>query len=679
MKFNRFLYGAMALCMFASCSDNDFTANGGDGNNQLPGGDSYLGISLELPSEPSTRGVNDVFDDGTPTEYAVKNAALLLFKGAEEGDAVFIGAYKFIKPDEAFDQPNEDNITVSFQKAVKLNSKPKLTGTEKLWGLALVNYDTNICTIGTDADITIKNGADDITITSPNEENPTGTTFNTIRGYITNCDFRTNGFFMTNAPLSDKKGTTAEPTEVTIQTLANLDVDAIKETEIDAIQNPAGCIFVERAVAKVTCDFPLTAEMNRVQVEITEGGAPTYTDTKYKLNIESVEWAIDNEEQTSYIIRNATTTQQQTTPTIYNYWQFASEYQNPSKYRFIGARNMNDKVDETPYDKNEDLHKNLYRTYWCVDPFYNKTKAFNDQANAANAFTALTKGNTTFTPQSAFYPHENTFDVAHQNYKNTTRVVFKVKYGDPNDANFKLLALKEQSQTLYLKNDAENLFKRSVLGSTTLHELILKYMKEETTSLNYTKDDFDWEFSLATSDDAADKDLGDDIEKGDYILKTLTFKDAFITANFKENLTDAEKEDIATKLGEVLVAANNSNQIMSFNDNTCYYVVYLQHFGDDYCPLPAGWEGTTVGDVYYKDLLGNTTSAATSNKNYLGRYGLVRNNWYSVNVDAVNNLGSTTVPNGNAETSDDNKEEKWYLSARVHVLSWAKRTQNVSF
>ena len=56
MKLNKWLYGAMALGLLAACSERDI-APGGGGNDDVKyvEGTSFLGISLELPTEPSTR------------------------------------------------------------------------------------------------------------------------------------------------------------------------------------------------------------------------------------------------------------------------------------------------------------------------------------------------------------------------------------------------------------------------------------------------------------------------------------------------------------------------------------------------------------------------------------------------------------------------------------------------
>jgi hypothetical protein len=64
---------------------------------------------------------------------------------------------------------------------------------------------------------------------------------------------------------------------------------------------------------------------------------------------------------------------------------------------------------------------------------------------------------------------------------------------------------------------------------------------------------------------------------------------------------------------------------------------------------------------------------------------MVRNNWYDVDVTAINNFGYPADPSGQVNnpdfddpnTPDDNIQE--YISAKIHVLSWAKRTQSWSF
>ena len=675
MQLKHSLYGALALTMMAACSDRDFSPSTGGESNATKDGVGYLGISLELPSEAGTRGVNDQFDDGLKIEYTVDHAAVLLFRGATEGTARFVGAFR-LDTDEAFDQPNGDNVTLSFQKAIKVLNPPAIAANENLYGLAIVNYSRDIFQLGTeDSDNDIEYGdlivkdADgtlhDLVMVSEADEDTPATTFDDFRLITTASSFiRTESgtFFMTNAPLSNKPGMTiASPEGANIQTLAKLNITDFHKTEAEAIQNPAGCIFVERAVAKITCSqFPKSVKIPYTSVKIDGSGVPEYTTEEKTLTIASVDWALDNEEQTSYIVRNTRSSDP--------FWGYRSN----AFYRFVGSTGMNDNT----YDsgdihlpgKDPNFTGTWYRTYWGIDPHYDINKDFNNQAsgegkNPANYKALSAKDQPYYTSVNALYPRENTFSTRRQQYKNTTRVIFKVKYTA--EDNQDLYAVRGQLQTFYFEADANNLLLRSVLGSTRLHDLILKYKKDNLAKVDYTFEDLNFTYGIAQTADA-DEELG--IVAGDYILKTISFKDAFITTNFK-TLTAEDRTNIANELKQVAKAASGANHIVPFTDNTCYYAVYVQHFGDTYCPLPEGWIGETVGTVYEN----------SNPEKYLGRYGLVRNNWYDLTVTDIKNLGNARVPNGNVETSDDNKTDESYLAARVHVLSWAKRTQNIEF
>lgn len=683
MKLNKWLLGAMAFSLLTACSDNDLTDKNGSGGslNQTKDGVAYLGISLELPSESATRGENDIFDDGIQSEYTIDHAAILLFRGAEEASAKFVGAYK-LGTDQAFDQPNGDQVTLSFQKSISVLNPPVLGNGESLWGLAIVNYSTDIFKISDNpeesedyGDLIVKNGQTDeneidLVRVSEAGNGVEATTFSDFRGYTTTSSFirsKTNTFFMTNAPLSDKPGTLVAPAGAKIQTLTKLNTN-FYDTEAEAIQKPAGCIFVERAVAKITCSkFSNSVDIPYTKVEINEDGVPEYSqDPNVKLIVKSVEWLLDNEERSSFIVRNATTEN--------SFWPLStSDNKNQLRWRFIGNIGMNDNQYD-PGDIHDPNNSTWYRTYWCIDPNYggDLNKDFNDQANNDPKyikFNQVTGANGYFLSEKPIYSHENTFDVKHQSYKNTTRVIFKVKYSvEGNDAAY-LYAVRGQLQTFYLAEDAKNLIKRSVLGSTRLHDLIVKFKKDAT--LNYTEDNFDMKFEVADKDDV-DEESG--IQLGDYILKSITITPDFISEKFKE-LSEADKAEIANTLSIVATSANSSNHIVPFKDNECYYAVYIKHFGDTYCPLPEEWIGSRVETVY-PDLSDPTK---LDEAKYLGRYGLVRNNWYDLQVGLITRLGTAKVPNGNTDDSDDNKSDESFLSARVHVLSWAKRTQQVDF
>lgn len=74
-----------------------------------------------------------------------------------------------------------------------------------------------------------------------------------------------------------------------------------------------------------------------------------------------------------------------------------------------------------------------------------------------------------------------------------------------------------------------------------------------------------------------------------------------------------------------------------------------------------------------------TNPYGTTNQaeNFLGRYGVLRNNWYNIEITNIKNVGSAVVPEIklNDPTSGDKPEN--YISVRINVLSWAKRNQSV--
>ena len=59
---------------------------------------------------------------------------------------------------------------------------------------------------------------------------------------------------------------------------------------------------------------------------------------------------------------------------------------------------------------------------------------------------------------------------------------------------------------------------------------------------------------------------------------------------------------------------------------------------------------------------------------HLGRYGVVRNNWYEITINSVSGPGDPEIPD-TPDTPDD--EIEGYINCTINVLSWAKRSQNV--
>ena len=119
----------------------------------------------------------------------------------------------------------------------------------------------------------------------------------------------------------------------------------------------------------------------------------------------------------------------------------------------------------------------------------------------------------------------------------------------------------------------------------------------------------------------------------------------------------------ATYIKDVEAAVGS---MVYYKNGVSYYTVRIKHFGDDLTPWNKNKLGVKAGEVY------PTTDQA---ENWLGRYGVLRNNWYDITVQGVKGLGSATVPELTGTTDD---ELDSYIAVQINVLSWAKRTQNAT-
>jgi hypothetical protein len=115
------------------------------------------------------------------------------------------------------------------------------------------------------------------------------------------------------------------------------------------------------------------------------------------------------------------------------------------------------------------------------------------------------------------------------------------------------------------------------------------------------------------------------------------------------------------------------SNVERFVGGIAYYPIRIKHFGDDLTPWNDGeW---TAGNQPKEDGINDIyPTTPGQDANYLGRYGMVRNNWYDLVIGEILKIGSSTVPE--LSTHPDDELESLYIKARINILSWAKRTQN---
>ena len=266
------------------------------------------------------------------------------------------------------------------------------------------------------------------------------------------------------------------------------------------------------------------------------------------------------------------------------------------------------------------------RVYWGLDPNYSKD--FATVADCEGEFKMATtadfkKGEDA---KKAQYCLENTFDIDHMVQGQTTRVLFSAKY---KPAGF---------------SDGETFYKMGNSSQLWNADKVVAQIKAKAMEV----------LSEADADKVEVILTGTDLAKAGIHLITK--------ANVKHGTTEISDEDITainTKLG--FKAASGTDPMVGLStyvDGVSYYIARVKHFGDDLTK----WEA------------GNATYAS-NNANWLGRYGVLRNNWYELSVRNVSGPGYPDVPKVNPTAPDDENEQ--YINVEVKILDWAKRSQNV--
>ena len=268
------------------------------------------------------------------------------------------------------------------------------------------------------------------------------------------------------------------------------------------------------------------------------------------------------------------------------------------------------------------------RVYWGVDPNYSTDL---DEAKCKAAFKILDpNAEINGTADKPQYCLENTFDIKHMMQGQTTRVVFKATY-TPNGLH--------KGDTFYKIGNSTDLWNE---------ENLKKQIEAKASEV----------LSVAETEIIVDLDANNLNEAGTRLLTVdnVKIKDSSTTGSHA--VSQDNINDINAKLG--LKDATTTDPIVgiaTYKSGESYYIARIKHFGDAATP----WK---EGDPTYGD------NDDTNNKKYLGRYGVLRNNWYELTVGNVSGPGTPDVPTIKPTEPDD--ESYKYISVSVKILSWAK-------
>lgn len=602
-----------ATLALGACSSDNVVDNGGSNPIDLSKG-GFVKMSLNLPTD-NNRGSRADLDDGLANEYGIKNAYLVLFEGKDEhnkeNEATFRGAYELENSDfKDFEAVGDDpnHVTITKRIAFANDTKPQ-TG-NKLYALVVLN-NNGLFTVDANHKLTF------------NTSNVSATDYVSASNFInfskalasTSTDgttpFASN--VATNGIFMTNAPLCTKPGGATAPS-----TDAAIKTLADVTNN----IYTTKAEAKSKPAAEIYVERAVAKVTVQSKSNTNTLEVNKNISYKLYNWVVDNTNKKSYIVRQYDKS-----------WNSINSNKvtaaDASKFRFVWDK---------PVNPNATDDNKLYRTAFAQDPEYKTTTADADNYNqiASNAKMTLSTALGNDHPQ---YCNENTFQVTAQNQDQTTRVVLGVKMSAPGTTTY--------DADLYTVNGN----KEVVYTEASLAERLKNIILHNDPAVKTWAENHKTGVSL-------------DITFGNDIAGATTITNATLKGKTAAGAADD------TFTGTFTIDFNKAlPNIVRYKGGVAYYAVRIKHFGDSDTPWNKEGQGVTAGG---NSLIYPNPSAGASDGWFLGRYGVVRNNWYDISVNKIQTLGDATIP---AFTNDPDDVLENYISVSINVLSWSKHTQ----
>lgn len=394
--------------------------------------------------------------------------------------------------------------------------------------------------------------------------------------------------------------------------------DAGKVTTLVTIDKDK--IYATEALAKANTSADVYVERGVAKMTVVAPGTKTVIDkanptVATKSEVTFSNWALDITNKKTYAVHNIDGLSKDF-PAIWT-----------TEERFTGTNN---------------------RVYWGKDPNYSRDelkepsdagdKNRKDEFNFITATSEINKDFTNTTSTNPVYCLENTFNLTNMYQGQTTRVIFKATYTPKDD---KGNSLADKGGTFYTIGNMKTILKEADLeaavnaaATSTLSGCTVDYKRFKTEEGSHVITLADITYGTSGAVLEAKKQYGADLKTGEDIVT-----------------------EINTKLGLKAGRPEEMVGINTYYKGVTYYIARVKHFGDALTKWNSG------------------ESYSDNNKQYLGRYGMLRNNWYELTVGKVYGPGYPGVPPVDPNQPDDENEK--YLSVSVKILSWAKRSQKV--
>lgn len=388
-------------------------------------------------------------------------------------------------------------------------------------------------------------------------------------------------------------------------------IKGIYRTKEEAQSKPGTTVHVERGLAKVT----VGKGTGNDYFTGAKASGSKYRDDDVKIT----NWALDVTNKSSFPVHVTAGLKDGVTPTGQTVTGYEDIWKNaaaatgtvPATSRFVSQ------LTATGAFK---------RVYWGIDPNYSMGST--DLAKCKEQFTLVKADGSDAvwkTSTEPLYCLENTFDINNMTQGQTTRVLLKATYTPS-----VLSSTSETDKTFFMIGNSSDIWTKANLIAQ-----ITSKAKE----------------ALGTTAELSVELKGNLLTAGTHVLTESN-------VSIKEGKTEKVDADLVAKLNTKLgLDATNKIGIKTYLNGESYYIARIKHFGDDLTPWAAGNE--TYG--------GN-------NLNWLGRYGVLRNNWYDLTINSISGPGYPDVPEVKPNTPDD--EDTKYINVEVKILDWAKRSQS---
>lgn len=403
-----------------------------------------------------------------------------------------------------------------------------------------------------------------------------------------------------------------EFTTANVEPTTLVPIKGIYRTKEEAQSKPGTTVHVERGLAKVT----VGKGTGNDYFTGAKASGSKYSDDDVKIT----NWALDVTNKSSFpvhvtsgLMDGTTISEGQTVTGYTDIWKNAAAATGtvPATSRFVSQ------LSATGAFK---------RVYWGIDPNY--SMGLTDLAKCKEQFTLVKADGSDAvwkTSTEPLYCLENTFDINNMTQGQTTRVLLKATYTPS------AVALETDKTFFMIGNSSDIWTKANLIAQIT------SKAKE----------------ALGTTAELSVELKGDLLTAGTHVLTESN-------VSIKEGEAATEKVDaklvatLNTKLG---LDKDKGIGIKTYKNGESYYIARIKHFGDDLTPWKAG-------DATYDG----------KNLEWLGRYGVLRNNWYDLTINSISGPGYPDVPEVNPKSPDD--EDTKYINVEVKILDWAKRSQS---